>query len=59
MFPLDMMKLAVLATVTVVVFEEKTLPQARLLAQAIALILTVAGALMIAALGALSTFMVE
>lgn len=54
-----MMKLAVLATVTVVVFEEKTLPQARLLAQAIALILTVAGALMIAALGALSTFMVE
>ncbi|GLI95204.1 hypothetical protein LMG27198_41960 [Methylocystis echinoides] len=56
MFPLGMMNLAVLATVTVVVFAEKTLPQARLLAQATAVILTVGGALMIAAPDALSTF---
>ncbi|WP_051133899.1 DUF2182 domain-containing protein [Methylocystis sp. ATCC 49242] len=48
MFPLGMMNLAVLATVTVVVFAEKTLPQTRLLTQAIAVILTVGGTLMIA-----------
>jgi predicted metal-binding membrane protein len=47
MFPLGMMNLAVLATVTVIVFAEKTLPQAKLLAQATARILTVCGALMI------------
>lgn len=56
MFPLGMMNLAVLATVTVVVFAEKTLPQARLLAQATAVILTVGGAVMIAAPDALSIF---
>ncbi|GLI96042.1 DUF2182 domain-containing protein [Methylocystis echinoides] len=56
MFPLGMMNLAVLATVTLVVFAEKTLHRARLLAQVTAVILTVGGALMIAAPDALSTF---
>jgi predicted metal-binding membrane protein len=48
MFPLGMMNLAVLATMTVIVFAEKTSLQARLLAQAIAVILTVGGILVIA-----------
>jgi predicted metal-binding membrane protein len=55
MFPLGMMNLAALATVTVVVFAEKTLPQVRPLARATAVILSVSGILMIAAPGAIPT----
>jgi predicted metal-binding membrane protein len=56
MFPLGMMNLAMLATVTVVVFAEKTLPQAKLLAQVTAAMLTVGGALIIAAPDTLFSF---
>lgn len=55
MFPLGMMNIAVLATVTVIVFAEKTLPQVRLLARVTAMILVVAGAMLIAVPGALFT----
>jgi predicted metal-binding membrane protein len=49
MFPLGMMNLAALATVTVVVFAEKTLPRVRPLARATAVILSVCGGLVIIA----------
>ncbi len=49
MFPLGMINLAILATLTVVVFAEKTLPRVRPLARATAVILSVGGGLVIIA----------